>query len=331
MVLRAFRDVIYSIKDQAVIQEIVRLLEVGNVDGVIDLLQLDEDTFEPFVESIRDSYRVGGMTGAEQLGSIPTAFGTLVARFNVRNPVAEQWIRDMSSRLITEVVGDQVTGIRETLTLGLAQGQGPKSTALDLVGRIDKSTGKREGGMIGMTSQQMGWVRNARVELETLNRAYFSRSLRDKRYDRMVGNAIALGKPLTQSQINTIVNALQTRTVRYRGEAIARTESINALRAGQFQSVEQAIKKGNLDRRDFTKIWDDTGDLRTRPDHRLLAREYEEGIPFDQAFIAPDGSRLMFPGDNSLGASAKQIIQCRCKVIIKYNAADKLRRLEGFG
>jgi len=46
-VLRAFRDSVQSIRDQATIQEIVRLLEVGNVEGVITLLQLDDATFQP--------------------------------------------------------------------------------------------------------------------------------------------------------------------------------------------------------------------------------------------------------------------------------------------
>jgi hypothetical protein len=330
-VLRAFRDVIQSITDQAVIQEIIFALESGNVDAVITLLGLDEATFEPFVESIRTAYLQGGLTGATQIGTIPSAYGTLVARFNVRNPAAEEWLRDTSSRLVTEVAQEQVMAIRENLTAGLAEGKGPRNVALDLVGRIDPSTKQRTGGFIGLTSQQMKWTTDAERELIELDPNYLKRKLRDKRYDSMFIAAMNSGRPLTDEQITRISSALRARTLRYRAEVIARTESINALRSGQHQAIEQAIQKGNLDRRDFTKFWDATGDSRTRPDHLQMEDDYKDGIQFDQAFIAPDGSRLMYPGDTSMGASAKQTIKCRCREKIQYNAAGKLRRLEGFG
>ena len=330
-VLRAFRDVIQSIDDQVVLREVVALLEVNNVDGVIELLGLDAETFEPFNESIRQSYLTGGLTGAQQIGTIPSTYGTLVARFNVRNPAAEEWLRNTSTRLAVEITDDQRTAVREQLTMALAEGKGPRNAALDLVGRINKDTGHREGGYVGLTSQQMKWTSEAERELRELDPNYLNRKLRDKRYDKMFKIALGSDKPMTEAQITAATSALRTRTLRYRAEVIARTESINALRAGQHQAIEQAIAKGNLDRRDFTKFWDATGDSRTRLDHMMMEQTYAEGIPFDQAFIAPDGSRLLFPGDTELGATGKQVINCRCRERVQYNAAGKLRRLEGFG
>jgi hypothetical protein len=39
-----------------------------------------------------------------------------------------------------------------------------------------------------------------------------------------------------------------------------------------------------------------------------------QGILFDEPFVSPSGDRLMFPGDRSLGASADETVQCRCRV-----------------
>lgn len=328
--LRTFTQTIQSVKDQATIAEIVRLLEAGNVDGVIELLQLEPTTFEPIEEQIRQSYRTGGLTGAEQVGPIPTNVGTLVMRFNMRNPRAEQWLRNLSSRLVTEIFDDQRTMVRERLTDNLARGVNPRQAALDLVGRVDPQTRNRTGGFIGLTSRQAQWVSDARKELEELNQNYLTRALRDKRFDGAVRKAIEDDKPLTRRQIDAAISRMQSRTLRYRGQVIARTESINSLRAGQFEAIRQAIEKGEVESQDIKKTWDATGDARTRLDHLQMEQTYSEGIPVDQAFIAPDMSRLMFPGDSSLGATGAQTIQCRCRAVYEIDFIGRALRVEGF-
>jgi uncharacterized protein YejL (UPF0352 family) len=331
-VLRAFRSAIQSVRDQAVIQEIVRLLEVGNVDGVIELLQLDEATFSPLEEAIRQAYRQGGLTGAEQIGTIPLELGAVPARFNMALPSATQWLANLSSRLITEVFDEQRQMVRERLTEAVQRGINPRQSALDLIGRIDQRTGKRVGGFIGLTSRQAEWVARARDELESLDGNYFNRELRDKRFDSAVRKAIDEDKPLSREQVNRMITSMQARTQNYRGQVIARTESINALRAGQFEAIKQAAIKGDIDPRDVSKGWDSSPDARTRLDHLQMEQTYRDNpIGLESAFIAPDMSRMMYPGDTSLGASPSQTIQCRCKAVYRIDFANSVRRVEGFG
>lgn len=310
-VLKAFRDAVQSVKDQSVLNEIVALLERGDVDGVVNLLQLDQATFEPLEDAIRAAYREGGIVGAAQIGPIPllnVADGLAAFRFNMRSLRAEEWLAAMSSRLIVEISDDQRAMVRERLTESLAQGVNPKQSALELIGRVDNRTGQRAGGFIGMTSQQARWVANAQKELVALDPNYLTRALRDKRFDKTVVSAIKSGKPLSQQKINQIVTTLQARTLQYRGQTISRTESINALRAGQFEAVVQSAEKSGAT--DIMKRWDATGDSRVRPDHTLLEANYKDGIPLMQAFVAPDGSRLLYPGDTSQGATGAQVINC---------------------
>ena len=327
-VLRAFNETIQSVKDQAVIAEIAALINRGDIEGVVNLLQLDPATFRPLENAVIAAYEKGGEIGAAQIGRIPVEAGTLVARFNVRSPRAEEWLRNWSSTRIVEIADETREVVRSVLTANLAEGVGPRTAALDLVGRIDPVTRKRTGGFIGLTSNQAEWVRNARRELETLDPNYLTRALRDKRLDGAFAKAVETGKPLKAAQIDAAVSRYQARALRYRAETIARTESINALRAGQDEAIRQAVETGELEQEFATKVWDASGDARTRPTH--AAADGQE-VPIDQPFNV-GGYQLMRPGDSSLGAPAGETIQCRCVVRYKMNfAGQAAKTIRGFG
>ena len=328
-VYRAFMSAIADVKDQAVISEIANLLNNGDVDGVLDLLQLSPATYSALEESIRTSYAVGGATGAAQLGRIPTPKGTLVLRFDTRAPAAEQWLRDLSSTRIVEISNETRIVAREVMVKGLADGRGPRSVALDLVGRIDPVTKKRVGGAIGLTDAQSGWAINARKELEELNPNYLTRKLRDRRLDGAFKAAIESGKPMPSNQIDAAVSRLQSRALRYRGTNIARTESLSALSQGQNQAISQALNVAELDAEFTKKAWDATGDGDTREDHLKAESEYIDGIPFHQPFIV-GGRAMMWPRDPAGGAS--QVINCRCrlKTIVDF-AGKAAKEIRGFG
>ncbi len=61
------------------------------------------------------------------------------------------------------------------------------------------------------------------------------------------------------------------------------------------------------------KIWMDRMDERVRP-HHIDARG--QRVRFDDPYIVM-GERLMFPGDRSLGASAVNVINCRCSSLFE--------------
>ncbi|MFP5116084.1 phage minor head protein [Bacillaceae bacterium C204] len=91
-----------------------------------------------------------------------------------------------------------------------------------------------------------------------------------------------------------------------RAERIARTEILSAGRAGQFHGDRQSgIVIG--------KKWMAAQNERTRRGHREADGQV---VAFDEPFYVANGSGqlepLMFPSDSSLGASASNVIQCRC-------------------
>ena len=107
----------------------------------------------------------------------------------------------------------------------------------------------------------------------------------------------------TMQQISERIRASYKDMTPYRAETIARTEVINASNAA---SVAGAKASGAA----VQKEWLASRDDRVRADH-----EDADGqtVPLDQPFTV-GGYQLMLPGDSSLGAPAKEVVNCRCAV-----------------
>ena len=92
---------------------------------------------------------------------------------------------------------------------------------------------------------------------------------------------------------------------------IATTATTQTENKGRADVVEVAKKQG----RKFRKVWRAVGDNRTRQAHRAASGQVQD---FDKPFIV-GGEKMMYPADISLGASAKNTINCRCRMaVIEY-------------
>lgn len=328
-VLDAFFSIIRSVKDSASVSAIEQALTDGDIGRVISILQIDSVTYEPLENEILQSFREGGITGARQLGQIPMFSGDIVARFNIRSLEAEAWASALSSRLVVEIVEKQRESLREVISQSLIDGRNPRETALDIVGRVKTATGRREGGFIGLTQNQTQWIYSARSELESLDRNYFTRELRNKGLDSTIEAYFNDKKAVPKPLLKSAVTDMQSNAELYRGEVIARTESINALRAGQIESFRQAFESSDILDKEVSREWQDTGnDGRTRATHSAADKQTVAGM---NAPFLVGGYELMYPGDSSLGAAASETIQCRCRQRVIINFGAQARRMEGFG
>ena len=236
-----------------------------------------------------------------------------MVRFDGRNPRAEEWLRQTSSRLVTEIIEDQRQALRGVLRDGMQEGRNPRTVALEIVGRVNRATGKREGGLLGLTSGQMEWVQNARADLSSGDparlRNYLGRKARDARFDRTVRKGIDAGK-IAAADVTRIVEAYERKLLKYRGDTIGRTEALRSINASKHEGLLQVVENGKVRADQITRVWDSSGaDGRTRDTH--LAMEGQK-VALNEPFVTPTGFRLMYPGDTSLGAPASETIQCRC-------------------
>jgi hypothetical protein len=305
---KAFLDAVYAMRGRADIAQITAMLERRDVEGALRAVGLDPASFRLFDKGITNAFEAGALATETIIPVIRGADGfRTVFQFNIRNPAAENWLRTYSSTLVREILDDQRTMIRDYLRAGLSQGANPRTTALDLVGRINKATGKREGGVIGLTSSQEQWLRNYEAELSSENPLpALNRKLRDARFDSSVRKAAESGKPIPAALKAKMLTAYRNRALRNRAETIARSETITSLHTAQDQAIEQAIASGTIDREAVTFKWRSAKDKRVREAHRHLDGQTAK---YGEAFQSDLGP-IRYPGDPQ--AVAANRINCRC-------------------
>ena len=318
-VQQAFLAAIVAARRSVDIRALEAALGSGDIGRAVELLRLNQALLFPLDEAISAAYVAGGQMIA---AGIPASAGVL--GFDGRAIRAEQWARQHVGGLITGLVEEQretvVAAVRDVTQRQIAAGMGPRQAALDIAGRVSPR-GVREGGILGLDGPRAERLRVVTEAMRTpegvrglvierrdgtlamrykVNRATELRILRA----RKAGDALsAADQAISARQYG---NAL----LQARGETIARTESITALRAGRDEGIRQAVEQGVIAEDRVKRVWDATGDARTRPDHAAMHGTEVDGL--DAPFVLPDGSQMMHPGDTSLGADAGQTINCRC-------------------
>ena len=313
---RLYLENIQDIKKKAILTEVVRIIglrpDAPDIDAIIDALDLDEGRFAPLATWIATSWKVGGGHFVDRQPPVRLPSGARAKiSFDVTNPRVERKIREQSSDLIREIVSEQRGVIQLALSQSFELGRNPRQAGLDIVGRLDRRTRKRVGGVIGLTRYQYGWVGGALTELiagdEISLSSYLGRELRNKRFDGYVKRAIESKEPIDRDVIERMVQAYENNALRYRGNAIGRTETLRALNGGRAEGMEQMLERTGIDRRFASKAWDATGDARTRTTH--IEAEAQGAIPIGTLFRVGD-YWMEHPGDRNGGP--EEVINCRC-------------------
>jgi len=312
-VRRAFEKAVQKARSRAQINALVRAVEAGDIEAILLAAGVREGMWSIFTEQVRTAYSDAGflIMASDLTGGGGGGGPSIDLDFDINNPRAEQWLRINSSSMIR---GDGVTGglmpqqraaVQEILQSGMAKGANPRTTALDIVGRIGK-TGRRQGGVLGLTGPQAKAAVNMASDLENLDRRYFTRTLRDRRFDGIVRKSMDIGNPLPQKTRNKIIGRYEDRLLKHRGDTIARTEVLSSVNAASDEALHQIVDEGLAPRHAAIRIWRHSFSAKERPGH-LRMEDQRRGL--DELFVNPiTGIALPYPGSGP----ASEIINCRC-------------------
>lgn len=314
-VRRAFVQAIMNTREAVDVSALVAALEAGDVARAASLLEINPRLLFPLNDAIMGSYAAG----AKMVTDAARRSGVVIG-FDGRHPRAEAYARDQVGTMITQLAESQregtIAAVRDVVENQLVDGRAPRSAALDIVGRVNRSTGFREGGIVGLDAQRADRLWKVTQGMRTpegvqdLVQGGRVRYKVNRATERRILRAFDAGTSVPEADRVLSARQYGNQLLRERGETIARTESITALRAGRREGFEQAIEQGAVDRDAIQREWDASGDSRVREDHTAM-----DGATLDtmtEPWVLPDGSRMMYPGDGSMGAPADQVINCRC-------------------
>lgn len=277
------------------LQAVARALERGDVAGAVQAANIQPGALTGLARQMEGAFAAGGAAEAQGL--------RLNIIFNARDFRSEAIIRESSSTLIQAVTEDTRATLRTVMADGLSRGQGAATTARQI------------RPYIGMTEGQTHYALNFRRKLETDPKALLAEleaggyKLRDKRLDGIVRRAVKSGEPIAARDIDKIMAAYRNRSIAWRAENIARTETLRSVNIGRYEAYRQAVDSGRVREQDIRRTWNATPDKRTRDTHAEMGGQT---VGLNEAFVSPSGARLRYPGDPL--APAHETINCRCNV-----------------
>jgi hypothetical protein len=254
----------------------------------------------------------------------------IMFRFDMTNPRAESRIRTEAASRVTGYVDEQVETARRIIADGFARGEGPQTIATDIAGRINPLSGKREGGIIGLSDPQVEYIESMRRRLLSGDPDEMSKVIgrfkdgrwvegsgmtrRDRRFDRSIIKAIretADGKPnpLTRDRIDEMVSKYSERLLAKRADDVARTETAQGVMMARSEATKQALDKDGLPDTAVTKTWRHLGGVHHARDWHL-AMNGKDVTGIDAVFHMPDGSLMKHSHDPDGGA--RNNVACRC-------------------
>ncbi len=321
---REFMAALQNMADDTDIAALTRAIKSRDLDAAADAIHLDETAYSGVLEAQRAAFAGAGAAVVASIKTPAAASGQarLVFRFSVRDTEAEKWLSTASSTLVTNLEQQQREAIRVLMESGLAQGKNPRATALDLVGRISKTTGKRTGGVLGLSSPQMEYYTNARAELATASpqslRNYLSRQLRNRNYDAAVKRALATGQPISAAKAEAALKSYSNRLLKYRADVVAMHETKSAIEGSKLNGYKQAARRAGVKAK---KTWRHFGSENPRKQHEAMDGDT---VDIDQDHILPDGTHMAHP--HAVGAPINQTANCHC---MEDYSLDFLSRVRG--
>lgn len=335
---KAILDGLKAMGDAVDLDAVVAALQTGDVSKVMAALNIDAaSTFVGLSPAIQSGVYAAGAATAATIRLTGTQFV-----FNQLNPRLITWLQTYNLGLIREITDKTKEAVRGVLIEGMKAGENPRAVARDIK------------GVVGLTDRQAKAVMNFRKELETFHErrtgggynlgskidrvngfqvfrpdedgspmdGITERRLRDFRFDGQLKAAMESGKPLTEAQIDKMVEAYERKFLAFRARTIARTEALRTTNMGVQDAWRQAIEEQKVQEPQVRRQWIVARDERLcEVCSPIPSMNPKRGVKFGQPFATPKGPWTLPPIHPN----------CRCTVFVRQWEPEQLQDEEPQG
>lgn len=323
LIRKAFLEAVADLRSGVDLGRLIEHLERREIDRAIDALNIDRSAYSRLDEAIARAYSGGGQATTGNMPTLRDPNGAkVIIRFDAQAFRALEWFRlhGLADRMV-EIDKDAA---RLMIIDGIDKGKGARRVGLDLAGRMNKLTRRREGGVIGLNVPQAQHVISMRERLSSGDpdemRKVFTMGRRDKRFDRTITRAIEAKKPVSAEDIDRLAARYSDRLLDLRGKTIAKTEGMAAFNAAAIEAYEQAIDKGAVNEADLEKTW--RASMRNTRDTHIALNGTKVGFRAD--FVSPSAAVMKHPHDPDAPASER--VNCECRMDITIDFLARFRR-----
>lgn len=316
LIAEAIAEAIYAARSAVDMQALSAAIDARDYVLAGQLLRMDDATLFRVSEAARGAYVSAGQSVAQVL---PGAVG--VFAFNGNHPRAIEFVREQGALLVQNInaTPDLLPQIRAVIEDGIQVGRGGDAVARDIVGSVNRLTGRREGGMLGLDSQRAERLNAVRTGMATPEgvRGMVTRgrdgALRvnyqvNRATEQRILRAYERGEAVSAADRAISLRQYENKLLKERGAVIARDQAHTAQAMGQREGWQQLIESGKV--KDVLKRWqwNEGNQKEAREDHKALSTM--PGIPFDRPFTMGDGTQMMMPHDPAGGA--RHNLGCHC-------------------
>lgn len=296
---RRFLDLVREVQDTVPVEEAADLLEAGFADRAIERMERASSVFASAVAA-------GAVSAGQDTASTISRMVGGTVDFDQFDPRAVERIRSMRLRIVQGLSEQQRQAVQTAVAEGVERGLNPRGQA-----RLVR-------GAIGLTSRQLQTVRNYRNLLENNSSEALRRTLRDRRFDSTVADAVRTGEPLSEEQIDRMVERYRQRMLAFRADTIARTEALRAVHEGNDEAYAQAVDAAHVRGDDIVRTWHTAADERVRHSHAVMNGQTQRG---ETPFVSGNGALLRYPHDPR--APASETVNCRCAVTTEITEVEE--------
>lgn len=293
-----------ALKSDLTINEIRKALESGRIDIALELSNEDDASFLAVLFTIWVSAATLQitLTASEILAARRAAFpfsGVLTSLgFDPTNPRNAETLRQIGTGILSNLNQTKRNSIDLIISNGFVNGKSQSDIAEDI---------RR---FAGLAPRQIEAVLNYERLLRQNSKEALNRVLRDKGFDERLRS----GKPLSEKQIQNMVDAYTKRMLQKRAETIARTVAGDIINEAMEEGAKQALEAAGLPEDAMVKEWRSKRDSVVRPTHKPHTGMDGQVVPLSGYFVSPSGARLKHPHDGN--APLSETANCRCRQLI---------------